>query len=52
MLDAKVIRNNPDLVRESLIKRNGDPGLVDNFWSLMKAPQKSGSVGRTEEPAQ
>ena len=44
MLDAKVIRNNPDLVRESLIKRNGDPGLVDKFLVIDEKRRKNLAV--------
>ncbi len=34
MLDIKLIRDNPDKVREGLKKRNKDPKLVDVFLSL------------------
>ena len=31
MLDAKSIRTDPDLVKQSLLRRHADPGLVDLF---------------------
>ncbi len=34
MLDIKLIRENPDKIREGLKKRNKDPKLVDNFLVL------------------
>lgn len=34
MLDIKLIRNNPDLVRDALRKRNDDPSKVDRLLEL------------------
>lgn len=34
MLDIKLIRDNPDKVREGLKKRNKDPKIVDNFLTV------------------
>lgn len=44
MLDAKTIRNNPELVRESLVKRNGNPGLVDKFLAVDEKRRKNLAV--------
>jgi len=41
MLDFKVIRTNPDLVRESLRRRNGDVSLVDQFLSKDEERRKT-----------
>lgn len=44
MLDAKVIRANPELVRASLKNRNGDTGLVDKFLAIDERRRKNLAV--------
>jgi len=47
MLDAKVIRTNPELVKQSLINRNGDPGLVDKYLACDE--KRRAILGKVEE---
>ena len=65
MLDINIIRENPELVRDSLRKRNTDPAPVDEAITLdrkrreilveveaLKAERNAGSkqIGRTKDP--
>lgn len=47
MLDIKVIRANPDLVKESLVKRNANTSLVDQF--LVKDEERRKNLSIVEE---
>ncbi len=49
MLDAKGIRTNPDKVKESLTKRNGDPGLVDQFLAADERRRKNLAVSEEKK---
>ncbi len=49
MLDAKGIRTNPDKVKESLMKRNGDPGLVDQFLAADERRRKNLAVSEEKK---
>ncbi len=40
MLDAKLLRSEPEKVRQSLINRNADVSLLDNFLLLDEQRRK------------
>ncbi len=41
MLDPKILRTNPDIVRDALKKRGGDASLVDKFLTMDQAWRKN-----------
>ena len=49
MLDPKRIRTSPDLVRESLLSRNADPALVDQFLSADEKRRKNLAVSEEKK---
>ncbi|MEL7625061.1 MAG: serine--tRNA ligase [Clostridiales bacterium] len=49
MLDAKGIRTNPDKVKEGLIRRNSDPGLVDQFLAADERRRKNLAVSEEKK---
>jgi seryl-tRNA synthetase len=49
MLDAKEIRANPDRVRESLKRRNDDPGLVSQFLAADEGRRKNLAVSEEKK---
>ena len=49
MLDMKGIRANPDIVKQSLIKRNADPNLVDQFLSADEGRRKNLAISEEKK---
>ena len=67
MLDIQIFRDNPDLIRQGLIKRHDDPSIVDQVINLdqkrrellqeverlrAERNQESKAIGKTKDPTE